>query len=575
MSEVGTKTGSKTQAGKDVYKTPEGEMVSEKSTTFEYKGKWINVPTIHKGYSYDEDVIRMMLDAEVVKPTSVHTNKKDAIKAARERSKKLKFNEGGAVMSKSDMQMEMLLQEGGIADDGTTVDPVSGNEVPPGSMAEEVRDDVPAQLSEGEYVVPADVTRYYGVKFFEDLRTEAKQGMGQMEADGRIGGEPVSQTMDNQAEGALTPDELAMLQEMGMNVGGMVPPPQAVGNTTEYNKGGQVLYADAGVDVSTGTAEVDPYKAQFSAGMGANFGGGFLSQSVINNARTSRTAMLYSPDGVGIALTLPAEQARYDQLLSEGYTTESVNTTTETSVGVEEEREEGGGLGDGGQPDSTPDATPVGEMSDAQLSGSAKGLGLMGVVGTAVLGPVAGAALSTISAARSNDIMAEMKSRNMSEADDMDYQGSIFGGKSGLFEGLTDTSGDDEVTFADTWLGDLLGLDGKLGVQGPNLSDSFNGDRRDGPSTSSSTSSSSDSSGMPQGPTAAQEAMGEAEGEIGIDAFGGTGDSPDASPSDAPSSPSFAGTGVDPSGDPGTGGYSPFATGGLVKRPKKNKKRKK
>ena len=38
------------------------------------------------------------------------------------------------------------------------------------SMAEEVRDDIPAQLSDGEYVVPADVVRYYGVKFFEDLR---------------------------------------------------------------------------------------------------------------------------------------------------------------------------------------------------------------------------------------------------------------------------------------------------------------------------------------------------------------------------------------------------------------------
>ena len=29
------------------------------------------------------------------------------------------------------------------------VDPVSGNEVPTGSLPEEVRDDIPAQLSEG------------------------------------------------------------------------------------------------------------------------------------------------------------------------------------------------------------------------------------------------------------------------------------------------------------------------------------------------------------------------------------------------------------------------------------------
>ena len=238
-------------------------------------------------------------------------------------------------------QMEMLLQEGGIADDGTTVDPVSGNEVPPGSMAEEVRDDVPAQLSEGEYVVPADVTRYYGVKFFEDLRTEAKQEMAQMEADGRIGGEPVSQTMDNQAEGALTPEELAMLQEMGMAVGGMVtPPPQAVGNTGEYNKGGQVLYAQDGVDVSAANAStsgVNPYQAQFTQGMGTAFAPGYLSQQIIDDYQASQApqtkiVMLYSPDGIAVSVTLPAEQAKYDQLIAEGYTTEPVSTTTETAV---------------------------------------------------------------------------------------------------------------------------------------------------------------------------------------------------------------------------------------------------
>lgn len=74
---------------------------------------------------------------------------------------------------------------------GEDIDPVSGNEIPTGSLPEEVRDDIPAQLSEGEYVVPADVVRYYGVKFFEDLRKEAKMGFNDMEANGRIGGEPM------------------------------------------------------------------------------------------------------------------------------------------------------------------------------------------------------------------------------------------------------------------------------------------------------------------------------------------------------------------------------------------------
>ena len=75
----------------------------------------------------------------------------------------------------------------------TDVDPVSGNDVPPGSLPEEVRDDIPAMLSEGEYVVPADVLRYYGMKFFEDLREQAKIGLAEMEAEGRIGGEPIEE----------------------------------------------------------------------------------------------------------------------------------------------------------------------------------------------------------------------------------------------------------------------------------------------------------------------------------------------------------------------------------------------
>ncbi len=103
--------------------------------------------------------------------------------AVRTKDGKLRlFNEGGAVM---DEQMEMAFSESG------RVDPVSGNEVPLGSTPKEVRDDIPAQLSEGEYVVPADVVRFFGVKLFEDLRMQAKMGFQQMEANGRIGGEPV------------------------------------------------------------------------------------------------------------------------------------------------------------------------------------------------------------------------------------------------------------------------------------------------------------------------------------------------------------------------------------------------
>ena len=83
-------------------------------------------------------------------------------------------------------QME-LFQEGGLEQDGGTIDPVSGNDVPIGSSQEEVRDDIPAQLSEGEFVFPADVVRYIGLEKLMMLRQEAKAGLKRMEEMGQMG----------------------------------------------------------------------------------------------------------------------------------------------------------------------------------------------------------------------------------------------------------------------------------------------------------------------------------------------------------------------------------------------------
>jgi len=102
------------------------------------------------------------------------------------------------------------------------LDPVSGNDVPPGSLPEEVRDDIDARLSEGEYVVPADVVRYFGVKFFEDLRSQAKMGLQQMDADGRIGGDPVPAEQPQAQDDSMEIAQLkAELSESGMYAGGL------------------------------------------------------------------------------------------------------------------------------------------------------------------------------------------------------------------------------------------------------------------------------------------------------------------------------------------------------------------
>jgi len=93
------------------------------------------------------------------------------------------------------------------------VDPVSGNEVPPGSLPEEVRDDIDVKLSEGEYVVPADVLRFHGVKFFEDLRAEAKMGLAGMDSAGRIGGQPSADAPMDPAAMGISDDDVAMLEK--------------------------------------------------------------------------------------------------------------------------------------------------------------------------------------------------------------------------------------------------------------------------------------------------------------------------------------------------------------------------
>jgi len=93
--------------------------------------------------------------------------------------------------------VERGFDEGGLMEEGGMVDEVSGNDVPPGSLRTEVRDDIPAQLSEGEFVFPADVVRYIGLEKLMMMRQEAKQGLAQMEAMGQMGNSEEAVVEDN------------------------------------------------------------------------------------------------------------------------------------------------------------------------------------------------------------------------------------------------------------------------------------------------------------------------------------------------------------------------------------------
>ena len=135
------------------------------------------------------------------------------------------------MLSMANMAKQMeLFEDGGLKDEGGTVDPVSGNDVPVGSTQEEVRDDIPAQLSEGEFVFPADVVRFIGLEKLMNIRQRAKAGLQRMDDMGQMGN----------SEEAIMPDNLPFsLDDLDMeddgqdtldfNVGGAVPMPGFTG----------------------------------------------------------------------------------------------------------------------------------------------------------------------------------------------------------------------------------------------------------------------------------------------------------------------------------------------------------
>ena len=140
-------------------------------------------------------------------------------------------------------QME-LFEDGGLKDEGGTVDPVSGNDVPVGSTQEEVRDDIPAQLSEGEFVLPADVVRYHGLDKIMRLRDEAKAGLARMEAMGQMGN----------SEEATIPDGIPFdINDLDVEDDGVL----------EYNQGGVVMQPGFTGIQSTQPSQFQNYQGQF------------------------------------------------------------------------------------------------------------------------------------------------------------------------------------------------------------------------------------------------------------------------------------------------------------------------
>jgi len=240
--------------------------------------------------------------------------------------------------SKGDnMRKQMsFFNEGGMA--APRRDPVSGNEIPLGSSAENVRDDVPAMLSEGEYVVPADVVRFFGVNFFEQLRDKAKGDMQEMVADNRVGGQQapqqsvdpemvqavtqmaegglidsgnINQLIDKVVESAKTNPELqGIFQKRGimMAEGGLVTgdQPQGTFNAADWqNVGGSYGVGNAG---GNGGFEYVPYTGPNGNTMMVLHINGAPAQTIPEGFTSGKASAGISPNAGSGSYTAPTPQ---------------------------------------------------------------------------------------------------------------------------------------------------------------------------------------------------------------------------------------------------------------------------
>ena len=148
---------------------------------------------------------------------------------------------------KKDLSSQMkMFEEGGLKEEGGMVDEVSGNDVPIGSTREEVRDDIPAQLSEGEFVFPADVVRFIGLEKLMEMRQEAKAGLKRMEEMGQMGN----------ADEATLPDDTPFSME-DLDIEEQENEEEGEVTDSNFNQGGIVTMAEGGTIPTTENTDLN------------------------------------------------------------------------------------------------------------------------------------------------------------------------------------------------------------------------------------------------------------------------------------------------------------------------------
>tara|TARA_R100001443_G_scaffold40898_1_gene54338 strand:+ start:7380 stop:9605 length:2226 start_codon:yes stop_codon:yes gene_type:complete len=122
------------------------------------------------------------------------------------------------------------------------------NNPPVGSTPEEVADDIPAMISEGEFVIPADVVRYVGLDKIRAMMHEAKMGLQCMEDEGLIvdvdeEGRPEEPQKESKGEVAIldvVQIEKAEPMTKSLKEGGIVSPILNPEEEVKMNRGGMI-----------------------------------------------------------------------------------------------------------------------------------------------------------------------------------------------------------------------------------------------------------------------------------------------------------------------------------------------
>ena len=415
----------------------------------------------------------------------------------------------------------------------TDVDPVSGNEVPPGATAEEVRDDIPAMLSENEYVVPADVVRYFGVRFFEDLRNKAKDGMVELEEGGRIGGEPIEDEGDelpfdvSELEVVDEPDEEA---EVGFAAGGVVIDPTVGQMQTPDFLGGTSVFGGSGDEYKTFKNDAGLImNVRFVNGKPMSYiPPGYKEQGVA--AEEAAAAVTTSAPAPTVSTSTGSDGPANEGNTPVGRAASEANTTEQaSSISSKNSSVVGESMYDGKTAAELSDI--AGRLSKADtvtdaVSFASPVVGLAGAVaGKAQNQAVARAAQTGYNTATNPQEKAKYAEVFNQVTTGGKAKGSGILGGGGLMGGggtLGDSNNDGSIGFGDTALGDALGFDGKVGIQGDSIADSFQGSRRTGgtgkkSSDLSDTTKSSEPSSTSKGKSFGETNLGKALGFGGKD----------------------------------------------------------